>query len=704
MKRIIAPCVLAILLCVVGAPAATVVVKPATKVSQDLQQLHAEHAAAVAAGASFQATNALIPVAGGRVTINAIAAGDTAALEAALRALGAQGIASAGRIVSAQLPIAAIPALDGLASLNFARPAYAVTSLGAVTSQGDAAMRAGVARSTFGVNGAGVTVGVLSDSFGCLPGGVAADVATGDLPAGVNVLQELSGCAGGTDEGRAMVQIVHDVAPGAGLAFATGLGGQAVLANNIQALASAGARVIVDDVIYFDEPMFQDGIVAQTVDAVAAGGVTYFSAAGDSGRRAYESAFRPGTMFAPDDFVPDAPGFEFLGGTAHDFDPGPAIDSFQSVTIPTDGSFILALQWDSPFASVSGPPGTQNDVDVYLLNATNTVVAARSVDGNIGFDAFELIDLTNHTGSPLTLNVLIVRYAGNFPGRIKYVLFRPATIDEHATDSGTLYGHANALGAIAVGAAFYGDTPAFGTNPPVLEPFSSAGTTPILFTTAGAPTFDARAGKPEIGAPDGGDNTFFGSDADATGFPNFFGTSAAAPHAAGVAALLIDSVPGLAPGQIRATLQATALDMGVPGFDNDSGAGLVQADAALASPVLPAVPVLGLQLNQAVFHPGDTMVLTATLTPGLVAPLVDAYIAVQLPGGSLFSLQPVGAVPGIAPVATGFVPIPFVGVVVIYQFTGAEPFGPWSWFAALTQTGTVNLVGGFQQLTFTVSP
>jgi subtilisin family serine protease len=297
---------------------------------------------------------------------------------------------------------------------------------------------------------------------------------------------------------------------------------------------------------------------------------------------------------------------------------------------------------------------------------------------------------------------MIVRFAGASPGLLKYVLFRAATIEEHATDSGTIFGHANAAGAIAVGAARYSQTPAFGTDPPVLEPFSSRGPTPILFTTTGAPTLEPRAGKPDVVAPDGVDTTFFGSaDPDTTGFPNFFGTSAAAPHAAAVAALLLESAPGLLGGEVRTVLQATALDMAGPGFDNDSGAGLVQADGVLAAP---AVPLLELQLNQTAFAPGDTMVLTATLAPGLIAPLVDVYIAVQVPDGSLFSLQPVGAVPGIAAVATGLTPLPFAGVVVTYRFTGAEPGGTWVWYAALARNGGLGLVGGFQQLGFTFSP
>ena len=154
-----------------------------------------------------------------------------------------------GRIVSGQLPISAIPAAAGLASLRFAQSAAAMTQVGSVTSQGDHAIRSGIARSIFGVNGSGINVGVLSDSFNCL-GGAAGDTANGDLPS-VTVIQEISICTGATDEGRAMLQIVHDVAPGATLSFASAFNGQAAFASNILALASAGAKVIVDDVIVF---------------------------------------------------------------------------------------------------------------------------------------------------------------------------------------------------------------------------------------------------------------------------------------------------------------------------------------------------------------------------------------------------------------------------------------------------------------------
>src|SRR5262249_48758162 len=168
----------------------------------------------------------------------------------------------------------------------------------------------------------------------------------------VTVLQDEPGCSSGTDEGRAMLQIVHDVAPGAGLSFATAFAGMASFAANIRALAGAGARVIVDDVIYFGEPLFQDGVIAQAVDSVAANGVAYFSAAGNYARQSYDHTFVAGSSFPVGAF-----GSGFLGGIAHDFGGGTV---FQRITVPAGASFLLVLQWDAPFFSVGGT-GTTND-------------------------------------------------------------------------------------------------------------------------------------------------------------------------------------------------------------------------------------------------------------------------------------------------------------------------------------------------------
>ena len=503
------------------------------------------------------------------VLIDAVASQSASALLSDLSKLGLRQGSRRGRIVSGWIPVSALETLPGIVSLRHARLAMFARQVGAVTSQGDTALGTAALRTAMGLNGAGVTIGTLSDSYNC-KGSAAIDVSNNDLPAGVVVLEDLSGsvcAAGGTDEGRAMMQIEHDLAPNAALAFHTGDNGSADYANGILALRqTTGAKIIVDDLIYFAEPMFQDGPIAQAVDAVVQQGAAYFSAAGNQASQSYESAFRGSGVISP-----------VTHGERHDFDPGSGVTDLQAVTIPVNSTVYIVLQWNQPFYSVSGAPGASTDLDLVLYDNANHAVALSSTN-NVGSDPVEVIGYTN-TGSNTTFKIGIERKSGPAPSLIKYVWFGSMTPQQFATNSSSVYGHANASGARAVGASYYLNTPAFGINPPVLNGFSSLGGTTVLYDTAGNAINSPRL-KPEIVATDGVDTTFFGTDTDGSGYPNFFGTSAAAPHAAAVAALLMQGVPTAMPLQIYQALQETTIDMGAAGFDFQSGSGLIQAGVA----------------------------------------------------------------------------------------------------------------------------
>jgi subtilisin family serine protease len=270
----------------------------------------------------------------------------------------------------------------------------------------------------------------------------------------------------------------------------------------------------------------------------------------------------------------------------HDFDPGPGEDLYQSITIPENTTLSIALQWNEAFGSA------QIDHDIVLLDETGGTYFEFGANDNVSTgEGWEVLQFTNYDfmgyGTKFTLIITYddVDSIGLPATRLKTIFFGSGTtIDEFSTNSSTLIGHANAAGAAAVGAAFFLDTPAYGTTPPVPEPYSAAGGTPILFAASGSPlvTPEVRL-KPEFTAIDGVNTTFFFDDSHGNdGIDDFFGTSAAAPHAAGVAALLLEATPGTTPAGINMFLQTTAIDMLGAGFDHDTGYGLVQADAALA--------------------------------------------------------------------------------------------------------------------------
>ncbi|MBC6478361.1 MAG: S8 family serine peptidase [Hormoscilla sp. GM7CHS1pb] len=500
------------------------------------------------------------------------------------------------------------------------------TKVGLNTSQANKAMKSDEARKKFGVDGTGITIGVLSDSYNTsltAKNNASDDIASGDLPAGIKVLKDGTNPRTDIDEGRAMLQLIHDIAPGAKLVFHTAAGedGQEDFAKGIRALAAAGADIIVDDVIYPTEPMFQDGPVAQAVDEVVANGVAYFSSAGNNARQSYESAFNPSGETEP-----------LFGKTYewHDFDPGAGIDTHQAITVSTGALF--SFQWDQPFKSFELGRGSASDLDIFVYDANKKFVG-KIARPNIGGDPIEAFRFPR--GGSFNIRIGKAKDSGPNPGLMKYVVFGDVTINEYNTASPTSFGHANAAGASSVGAAAYFNTPAFGVNPPRLNSFSSAGGIDILFNTAGN-----RLAKPEsrqnvdIVAPDETNTTFFGRDIpnDTDRYPNFSGTSAAAPHAAAVAALMLEAAGGsgrLTPSKIYSTLEKTAINMGAPGYDNDTGYGLIDANAAVAAVTPPTI-----EFSQATYSVGEGDGTTNVVTLTRSSTTGTSEVQVSITGGT----------------------------------------------------------------------
>ncbi len=613
--------------------------KTPTKLSPVLKDLASKNNAAQVQSFSIQAKpismtggmDKYIQYHNGGVVVDISVKGNINAAKADLQKNGFHVTGVYGRVISGIMPLSSIGQLENLASVQYAKPAYKPVrppkSFGKmgngkgshnkpvpVISQGDTAQRSDIARNKYHVNGTGVKVGVLSDSYDNL-GTAKKGIKQGELPGPSNpfhfnkpieVLEDLD--SGGTDEGRALLEIVHDVAPGSALAFHTAYLGEADFAQGIQDLADRGCQVIADDISYLDEPFFQDGIIAQSVDESKKKGVSYFSSAGNEGVNSYEHRYQASDV-------------ELLGpgsGTAHNFSaPGDPPVYAQPVFIPLGGVLVSSFQWDESSFSASGV-GSTSDLDIYLLDRNGNVVAGGASDNIASGDPIEVFGYENDTQDS-TFFIVILKFAGPDPHHLKYILFDDALF--YATTpaipgvlSGTIFGHPKAAGAIATGAAWYQETPAYGVDPALIEYYSSYGGVPNYFDIEGNRIPPLIRKKPELTAPDGVNTSFFNpfdypdGAFDGDSYPNFFGTSAAAPHAAGVAALMIQAqkLNTITPDQIKGVMTSSTSDMDDPltspfdkGFDFASGYGLIEADKAVGAVKFPTLYIKNLKLAAA---------------------------------------------------------------------------------------------------------
>ncbi|MFI5457180.1 MAG: Ig-like domain-containing protein [Isosphaerales bacterium] len=529
-----------------------------------------------------------------------------------------QSTSTTDALVDGWAPINELPTIASLnQTMSGVALYYPVTSSeyqGVAYNEAETSLFADVARTQYNVDGTGVTVGVLSDSVSQYAGGLADSYKTGDLSSTnpVKVLQD--GPAGSTDEGRAMLENIHDIAPGANLQFATAAISEVSFGQNIQALQAAGSQLIVDDIKYADEPMFQDGVVAQGVNAVVKAGATYFSAAGNEGPDSgYLSTFRPMT-----DNIPG-----IGSGTFMNFAPTGTNDKLQiTVNNPNFMAMTKALvtfEYDQPyqFQEPAGSPGVvSSNVNIYILDGNGNVVVGPGMNqNNVAMQQpWQFVGIPSNG----TYYVVIQVVSGPNPGHVEFMGFNDSNgvfnVDQtYGSAGGTSYpstfGHQAAANTIGVGATpWWAPSPYLGQNPLANEPFSSSGGPSLtVFDPTGVPLASpVPVQNPTVTAPDGGNTSFFsagftldtsnppfpGEPASTTNLvpanqqalPVFFGTSSAAPNTAAVAALMLEKVPQLTPAQIRQGLEESAIPMNGQAqgtWITADGYGLVNAVSAI---------------------------------------------------------------------------------------------------------------------------
>jgi uncharacterized repeat protein (TIGR01451 family) len=486
----------------------------------------------------------------------------------------------------------------------------AITQAGSVLWQGVGAHKADVVQNA-AIMGAGAMVCVLSNGVFSL----ASRQASGDLPPSVFILPGQGNQVAGNDEGTAMLEIIYDIAPGASLGFATANPSQAQFATNIIGLQAAGCNIIVDDVTYFAEGPFQDGTVAQAVNTVTAAGVLYFSSAANSGSVKHASSGThehdfvasasaiPATILAFEGAPPAGP------YSLHQF----GVNAYTTLTATTSR---VSLHWASP---LSGSDST--DYDLFVMDSTGTnilgVSAADQYNGGLGGTAQPFEFATCSTCPfPVGARIYVIKYAGGT--RALRIDANRGVINAADATTGSTFGHNAAASALTVastgynGGAFLNSTPF--TSAAVVDYFSSDGPRRMFFNpngtqiTPGNILFATGGGtlvpKDDLTASDCGSTT-------TPGFTPFCGTSAAAPSAAAIAALIKSAKPSATKAQVTTALLNSAIDIESAGTDINSGVGIVMADAAVRGVLSPLVTTKAFNLSSIVS--GGTSTLTITL-------------------------------------------------------------------------------------------
>jgi len=460
------------------------------------------------------------------------------------------------------------------------------------TSQGVVDQRVDVAQAAHpDFRGKGVKIGVLSDSVNYL----AQVQSTGDLPSNVQVLDNV----GGMGEGTAMLEIVYDMAPEAQLYFATAVRSDASYADNIIKLANAGCKVIVDDVVYYNEPSFEDGIIAQAVNKVAKQGVAYFSAAGNEGNQ-----YLGTSQTWEGDYKGNNQPTTFNGQKYLDFHLFSASSVYNQVSGSPTG---CVLQWADSFYSPN------SDYDLFVLDSSNNIVTASTGTSQ----AFEAAAIPAGPGYKL----LVARMSGT-PRFIRIGCFGYLSLQ--FSTNGATTGHSTAEGGFGVGAIRISTSPTStffnDAKTKTLAPdyFSSDGPRRIYFENGVAVTpgnFLSSGGKirnkPDFLSTNGGLTA-------TPGFSSFYGTSAAAPHAAALAALIFSAAPTISLANLRNVLMKSAVDVGPKGRDDSSGVGVLDAVLIYQNlgPYLPSTNPTSTPTNNPTSKPTSKPTTTPTTPSG----------------------------------------------------------------------------------------
>ena len=470
-----------------------------------------------------------------------------------------------------------------------------IEQTGDAITQGDSTQTTSIVRESFRivtpegsrpVDGSGIKIGVISNSFDAnlpepgQPFNEDIDVGNGDLPGikgignpngydtPVQVIKEYPYTfAQISDEGRAMLQIAHDIAPGASLAFSTGVLSPRDFELAVQNLSSAEADVMTDDITFPGEPMFGLSNIGRAIqDFTNSGENFYFTSIGNFSNNAYQAIFQASGGVDIPDFVPDTDAVAHVFGT----NPDGSEDIYQRFRVKAGETYMIVTQWAESFASQDNSLGATNDLDFWVVDDQERLLVGNNYYNNTK-DAIEYS--TFKATADGEANFLITSANGN-PGSLpfRYIIFVANSLEvlEYFDGAPTISGHALTPEALAIGAVDFRKA-----DNPVPQPFSSyAGT-----------LSDGSAPQAALASYDGvntnvltiGQDEVAGIPVDGDEFKNFFGTSASVVHAAAAFALMKSALPSWYGTEFVDILQLfkdAAVSAGNP---DQVGAGLIDA-------------------------------------------------------------------------------------------------------------------------------